>query len=322
MAAKNEAGTGLIGMTDFLFSFCREKDPGNGEDSFVYAVNESRAMLGVFDGCGGSGAGKYAGVHDKSGAYLSARASAGAYLDWFNGLEADKEPDVRDVKWLIKRYLKCCYENAGEDASGVLMGRMSKKLPTTAAVALCRPVRGGLDVLLHWAGDSRIYLLDSEGLAQLTEDDLGGIDAMQNLSEDGVLTNVISLSRDFSIHSARLTMGRPGLLFAATDGCFGYLSTPMEFEYLLLSTLQSAESVDAWEKSLAEAIGKRAGDDYTLCGLALQFGSLDNMKRQLAGRTNLVYRTYIRGLAGCSREEKQRLWEHYRDHYHRLLCKA
>ncbi len=323
MAVKDKlAGNGLIGKADCFFSFCGEKEKDNGEDSLVYALNESMALLGVFDGCGGSGAGRYAGVRNKSGAYLASRAAAGAFLDWFNGLDPQKEPDVRDVKWMVKRYLKTCYANGGEDTGGMLMGRMSKKLPTTAAAALCRPARSGVDVQLFWAGDSRVYLLDSEGLAQLTEDDLGGIDAMRNLSEDGVLTNVINLTRDFSIHTARLTMGRPGLLFAASDGCFGYLSTPMEFEYLLLSTLQSAASIDEWEKSLAAAIGKVAGDDYTLCGFSWNFGSLDNMKRQLAGRTNLVYRNYIRGLDSCSKEEKLLLWEHYRDHYHRLLCRA
>lgn len=322
MVIDAKAGSGLIGMTDFLFSFCCEKKPGNGEDSFVYALNEGRAMLGVFDGCGGSGASQYAALKGKTGAYLASRAVSAAYLNWFEGLKEDQEAFPQEVKTRILEMLKLCEANGGEDTGSKLMGRMSKKLPTTAAVALCRPARGGVDVQLQWAGDSRVYLLDSEGLAQLTEDDLGGIDAMRNLSEDGVLTNVISLTKDFSIHSARLTMGRPGLLFAATDGCFGYLSTPMEFEYLLLSTLQAAPSASAWEKSLAESIGKVAGDDYSISGIALNAGGFDNLKRLLAARTNQVYRTYIRGLDACTREEKLQLWEHYKDHYHRLLCRV
>ena len=171
--------------------------------------------------------------------------------------------------------------------------------------------------LLLWG--IMFYLLDADGLAQLTEDDLGGVDAMQNLTRDAALTNVISLSKDFSLHSAQLSMGRPGLLFAATDGCFGYLSTPMEFEYLLLKTLQEAQNAVSWEKALVQEIGEVAGDDYTISGLAMGFGSFENLKRQLSARTALVYRTYIHGLDNCSREEKQKLWEHYRVHYQRLI---
>ena len=56
MATKPEEKNSWIGTTDFLFSFCEEKKPENGEDSFVFSLNESRTLLGVFDGCGGSGA--------------------------------------------------------------------------------------------------------------------------------------------------------------------------------------------------------------------------------------------------------------------------
>ena len=50
MATKTEAGNGMMAAAGFLFSVCGEKTPDNGEDSFVYALNESRAMVGVFDG--------------------------------------------------------------------------------------------------------------------------------------------------------------------------------------------------------------------------------------------------------------------------------
>ena len=321
MGAETGSGLGMIGMTDFLFSFCRERKSENGEDSFVYALNEKCFLLGVFDGCGGSGAGQYPALKGKTGAYLASRAVSAAYLDWFEEREDGQEDfPPQELKERILRYLKRCGAMGGEETGNRLPGARTKKLPTTAAAALCRPARGGVDVQLQWAGDSRVYLLDSEGLAQLTKDDLGGLDAMQELAEDRPLANAISLSRDFNIHSARLTMGRPGLLFAATDGCFGTLSTPMEFEYLLLSTLQSASSPQAWEESLAESIGKTANDDYTISGIALNSGSFEDLKRLLAGRTKLVYRTYIRGLDTCSPEERVQLWEHYREHYERLLC--
>ena len=81
-------------------------------------------------------------------------------------------------------------------------------------------------------------------------------------------------------------MNRPGLLFAATDGCFRHLGTPMEFEYLLLSTLQSSPNAESWESGLSEALGKTAEDDCSISGIALNAGSFDELKRQLAGQSS------------------------------------
>lgn len=310
MATETENGFGLIEIADFLFSFCKEKEHDNGKDSYVYALNESRALLAVFDGSGDEG---FAALKGKTGGYLASRAAAGACLRWFEDLEEGREPEPRELRARILRGLKVCREESGNQAG---------QLSTGAAAAICRPGRGGVDVQLQWAGKARVYLLDGEGLAQLTEDDPGGIDAMEALAGKGKTVNEISLDNAFSLHSARLTMGRPGLLFAATEGCFAGLSTPMEFEYLLLSTLQSAQSARDWEIKLAEGIEKSASGDGALSGIALNAGSFEDLKRQLARRTSLVYRTYIRGLESCTEEEKQQLWEHYRDHYQRLLCPA
>lgn len=312
MATKTETGNGLMGSTGFLFSVNVEKKPENGEDSFVYALNESRAMVCVFDG--GPGTGPIPSLKGKSGGYLASRAAAAAYLHWFEELQPGQTCDPEDVKERVRRYLRLCREQAGPACTD--------RLPTTGAAAICSPARGGVDVQLQWAGDSRVYLLDGAGLAQLTEDDPGGIDAMQSLSGERKTANRMRADRDFTIHSARLTMNRPGLLFAATDGCFRQLGTPMEFEYLLLSTLQSAPNAESWERGLAETLGKAAEDDCSISGLALNAGGFDELKRQLAGRSSLVYRTYIWGLDACTEEEKQQLWEHYRDHYQRLLCRV
>ena len=312
MATKTEAGNGLMGMTGFLFSVNVERKPENGEDSFVYALNESRALVGVFDG--GPDTGRISALKGKSGGYLASRAASAAYLHWFEALQPGQETDAEEVKERVRRCLRLCRDQAGPAFPG--------QLPTTGAAAICSPGRGGADVQLQWAGDSRVYLLDGAGLAQLTEDDPGGVDAMQSLSRERKTANRMRADRDFTIHTARLTMNRPGLLFAATDGCFRHLGTPMEFEYLLLSTLQSSPNAESWESSLSEALRKASEDDCSISGIALNAGSFDELKRQLSARSSLVYRTYIRGLDACTGEEKQQLWEHYRDHYQRLLCRV
>ena len=157
----------MMGITGFLFSVCGEKKPDNGEDSFVYALNESRAMVGVLDG--GPGAGQSPALKGKSGGYLASRAAAAAYLHWFEALQPGQENGAEDVKERLRQYLRLCREQAGADFAG--------RLSASGAAAICRPARGGADVQLQWAGDSRVYLLDGAGLAQLTEDDMGGLDA-------------------------------------------------------------------------------------------------------------------------------------------------
>lgn len=316
MAAKDKTGAGLIGSADFLFSCCGGKDPQNGEDSYVFSINESMALIGAFGGCGGASALRYPKMKNKTGAYLAAHSAAAAYRDWFDALRPGEDVFAREQTPPVREYLQLCAEHCGEAE-----GRVPGGLSACAAVALCRSSAGAADVLLQWAGDSRVYLLDGEGLAQLTEDDLGGMDAMRDLQVKGRPTNAISLTRPFRVHTGRLTVGRPGLLFAATDGCFDALSTPMEFEYLLLRTLQSSPSASDWEKTLGAELGRTAKEDFALSGICLGFGSYDDLKRQLAGRASRLYRTYIHGLDACSDEEKQQLWEHYKARYLRHLCR-
>ncbi len=320
MAEETAPKKNMIGMADFLFSFCGEREPGNGEDSYAFALHENGALVGIFDGCGGSGAARYPGVQNRTGAYLASRATSAAWLHWFEGLEPEGEISVDDLKLQLLRNLRLCEKQGGE-SSGGLPGSRAKRLPTTAAAAVCRPCRGGLEVQLQWAGDSRVYWLDEDGLAQLTEDDLGGVDAMQELAEDRPLANAITLSRAFQIHSARRKFTRPGLLFAASDGCFGYLSTPMEFEYLLLQSLRESACAAEWERRMMEAVARVSGDDYTLCGISLGYGSFEELKSRLQRRTKLMERVYINGLDACTAEEKQQLWERYRENYYRLLCR-
>ncbi len=317
-----ETSGGLIRKTDFLFSLSeKRRDRKNeNEDSYAYSLNEERCLLAVFDGCGGSGAARYPAMKGRTGAFLASRTVSAAWLDWFEKLPRGAEPDVGALQEQVLSWLERCEKSAG-DREDTEKSRKSR-LPTTAASALCSLGRGGVEVLLLWAGDSRVYLLDGEGLAQLTEDDLGGLDAMENLRARARLTNAIRLGKSVKIHTARLTMGRPGLIFAASDGCWADLATPMEFEHLLLSTLLRSPNAQSWEQELGMEIGKRSGDDYTLCGAAFGFGSFDAIKRQLARRGDSLYRTYIYGLEECSPEEKQQLWLHYKDHYQRLLCRG
>ena len=130
----------MMGRTGFFFYLCGEKEPENGEDSFVYALNESRAMVGVFDG--GSGAGQSPALKGKSGGYLASRTAAAAYLHWFEGLQPGQESGAEDVKERLLRYLRLCREQAGADFAG--------RLSTTGAVWMCSCIGRGTPGYICW----------------------------------------------------------------------------------------------------------------------------------------------------------------------------
>lgn len=305
----------LVGCPVF---FTTEKIAENGEDWGGYLIGENRAAAGVFDGCGGSGAKTCPKYHNKTEAYIASRVVSRVFFKWISG----GGREISELKEQIGQALTAWDAKYGETAQ--LRGMIKKRFPTTlAAFSAATQDKNSYVLDIFWAGDSRVYLLDEDGLAQLTEDDLGGIDAMQNLTDDGILTNVVSLSADFRIHRAQIVCKAPAFVFAATDGCFGYLSTPMEFEYLLLDSIANAgKSVDTLEQLLKETICKVAGDDVTMSGFLVGMKSLPDAAKLTKKRYEAVEAQYIRGLKEKTSEEKIALWNRYKDHYNRFLCRA
>ena len=153
-------------------------------------------------------------------------------------------------------------------------------------------------------------MLNKQGLHQLTADDLDGQDAMSNLLNDGVMTNVISAGSPFELHRKDFSFNYPCVLISATDGCFGYLNSPMEFEYLLLDTLCSASSLYEWKTALYDAFDSVAGDDFTLCVGACGFKDFNDMKKAFLSRRLYVKEKYI-----DSETDKTVLWEEYKKDY-------
>lgn len=321
LTEKTESAPNTLSVIDFGIEVFKEKIPDNGEDSYLYMFNPNSCVVGVFDGCGGSGAKKYEKYRGKTGAYMASRVVSAATRDWFielkNGNPANSQSALKER---IKEYLSLCREIGG--GTTTFKGSMSKDFPTTAAVLVMFVDGHKIHVTCLWAGDSRCYLLDSEGLKQLTEDDLGGLDAMENLTADGVLTNVISSSKDFTLHQKTFTIAKPTILFSATDGCFGYFSTPMEFENLLLSTLRSSNNVEEWEKKIADVLQEVAGDDYSLSGFALGYASFSNLKEAFRNRYSELFNKYINGLNEKTQEEKMILWSAYKPSYTLYLYMA
>ena len=115
-------------------------------------------------------------------------------------------------------------------------------------------------------------MLDKNGLAQLTKDDTHIEDAFENLINDGALTNVLSADGKFEIHYKTMLINEPALIFAATDGCFGYIQSPMEFEYIILKSMMESGTPKMFKSQLCKELSNYAGDDLALGMMSFCFG--------------------------------------------------
>ncbi len=286
-----------------IFCVTDEMVKSNGEDCFCYEISDSDFLIATFDGCGGSGSKKYKNYSGKTGAYVASRAVCGGVMSWFRQSRTDGE-----LIQYIQNALAVCVKYS--DKAGRIMGSLGKAFPTTAAIVKGTEHSLGIATTCFWAGDSRCYMLDFGGLHQLTADDLDDEDAMSNLTNDGVMTNVINTSVPFKLHSKRFLFRQPCILISATDGCFGYLRSPMEFENLLVDSLMKSKSISEWKQTINDRIKAIAGDDYTLCAAAYGYRSLADIKNSLTARHKLLNERYIK-----SNTDPKMLWDSYKKDY-------
>ena len=296
-----------------------EKKEQNGEDSCFCALEKQAALIGVYDGSGGSGARTYPEFGGKTGAYIASRAAAEGTFAWFRrwmkaGPDAPLSTD--DLMQEISNVLGIWHE--ATESQSMLKSSLTREFPTTFAgeVVLPDEEEQKLKVCFLWSGDSRCYVMDKSGLHQVSVDDLAVTDALQNLTEDAPMRNVISASHPYKINERRLKIRKPCVLFTATDGCFGYLKSPMEFERLLIETLAGAKCADGWRTALGEAFRGTAGDDFTLCALPFGFGSFENLQAFFAERLQALKEKYFIPESGDPEVIRSR-WELYRKEYER-----
>jgi hypothetical protein len=357
---------GLFPVHRILVFHENHEPEGSGEDAPpIWIHRPDGGLVGALDGLGGAG-GELVKLPDdgteRTGAWVASRrtrevvrtvygemiqqarspSSAGASdnvydYDQMNGTPAIRRPFdfPAKVREAIKADLTRFAAQTHAGGSGLLRSKMIKTLPTTLAVAW-------YDLSEHeytaiWAGDSRVYCLHPDrhvGLQQVTTDDLKtNADAMENLIADALMSNCVSASTDFVLHERRLQLPPRCVLLAATDGCFGYVRTPLHFEYLLLSTMQQARGWHEWNEKLTAEIVRITGDDSTLSAAVIGWPDFDSCRVAYADRFDWCARRVHayddrlakvgemeRGL-GQAREElattRRELWEEYRKTYER-----
>ncbi len=171
-----------------------------------------------------------------------------------------------------------------------IKSKLIKRLPTTLALCSINHDENEINIYNYWAGDSRIYSLDSNiGLHQLTDDNLvNHTDAFDNLINDSKISNCINADSDYNINFNSIKLKSPQIIIASTDGAFGYLPTPVHFEHLLLDSLIHSNSINDWKKNLIESLKNNQSDDISLSISILGYKSFHEIKTSFNDRFSVL----------------------------------
>ena len=304
------------------FGFNLGKIAGQGEDSDpIVRHGRELGLVAVFDGMGGAGGTVYETADGpRTGAYLASRLARDVVEDRMVALldpewNLDGEAAAQDLQRSVRSALRARLEELKAPASG-LRSRLLRALPTTMALgALQRHEAGGDRWTCHllWAGDSRVYLFQpGSGAQQLTVDDIRDRgDAMANLREDSVVSNAMSADTDFVVHHRQVELTAPFLMVAATDGCFGYVPSPMHFEHLVLAALRDSQDTGGWSAAIQAAVSAVTGDDAAMATLGVG-ADHDGFRALFARRTAELEQRWIAPLDDLDtqlRDQEQKLEE-------------
>jgi hypothetical protein len=346
---RESSGRSIAAGRGVSFAFNLAKIEGQGEDCDpILREGRELGLAAVFDGMGGSGGTVYETADGpRTGAYLASRVARDVVehrmLDLLDPeWDLDGPDTARDLQQTVKSALAGRLAELNAPASG-LRSRLLRALPTTMALAaMQRREHGGdlWDCHLFWAGDSRAYVFEpASGAHQLTVDDIRGSgDAMANLREDSVVSNAMSADTDFVVHHHQVQLSAPFLVVAATDGSFGYVPTPMHFEYLVLAALRDSDDPESWSSMMQASIGEVTGDDASMALLGVG-AEHARFKELFADRTAQLESGCItplnqlevevmgaeRRLQELSRHQQQQravLWTDYKPGYEHYLTAA
>jgi nucleotide-binding universal stress UspA family protein len=145
----------------------------------------------------------------------------------------------------------------------------------------------------------------------------------------------MSADTDFVVHHRKVELTAPFLVVAATDGCFGYLPSPMHFEHLVLAALRDAPDTDGWSAAVQQAVSAVTGDDAAMATLGVG-ADHDGFRSLFAARTAELEERWITPLDDletelreqerkvaelrAARQERQaRLWASYKPGYEAYL---
>ena len=287
------------------FTLWTEKIENKGEDAkpTLFLEDNISGLLAVYDGMGGAGSKTFTVLNQDreethSGAYLASRLAKSILENYYLQEEESFENFVELLKDQLKTGFDAFYEQLEQQRS-LLRSKLIKHLPTTlAGIYFENNPDEDLETKAFWAGDSRCYILQKEGLLQLSTDDLhGDPDALENLIEDATISNCIQAKGDFELHQRTFYVDGPCLLITASDGCFAYLPSPAHFEYILLDTLMNSYyDLEDWKDKLTEKLELYTADDMSLSLIGIGFDNLNQLKTVFHHRYVEIFQQYIQPL--------------------------
>lgn len=273
-------------MNPIGLKFMIEKREGHGEDSAPLSiVKDNFCAVGVFDGMGGAGAAicksEFGDEHTK--AYVASRIILEAINNYMENAKDVRDINSDGIKSTAHGRLEQEKSNYPTKASG-LRSKLVRDYPTTLAITTALQNEDGTHTVnSYWAGDSRNYLWTAEGFYQISKDDLDTeLDPLENLRNDGALSNCICADRKFEINNKTITLEGKFVILSATDGCFNYFATPMHFNDVLVTGLKLSDNIEEWECFCKSEITDVTGDDVSLSLIAVGFEDFKDLKESLS----------------------------------------
>lgn len=284
---------------ELFTSNMQEKKDGFGEDSnpILFTDNDS-ILIGVFDGMGGAGGTECVSdySHDgtnKTQAYVSSRIIRDAIE---NAIQDNprlllSSQFSKELENIIKSRFKVEKEKYPSNSKGILRSALIKEYPTTLAIICLNHSSEHYLINSFWAGDSRNYIWMNEGLFQISIDDLkGNLDPMENLREDAPMSNCINAGNSFTVHHKHINIDDNVRFVAicATDGCFGYYPSPMDFEKTLFDSLKASNTIQDFKERLTLEISKVTADDFSFAIAPIGFKDFHDLKNYLCTPAKIV----------------------------------
>lgn len=205
-------------------------------------------------------------------------------------IEEDKRKEYIDnlrfsLAELIKDRLAKIAERMWLKLESITTG--SYLLPTTMVLSLMNETETGVEVLYLWAGDSRGYIWDKNGLAQITDDHEKG----------ETMTNLISLTKPFTLEARMMTFSKPVMLLNVSDGCYkcSCFASAFDFEYVLLMGLKKSDNFKETAENLDEQflhIGTH-DDSNTIALMAFGYDEFNDVKSSVAARLDYLNKEMV-----------------------------
>lgn len=192
-----------------------------------------------------------------------------------------------------------------------IKGKSIKLLPSTLSSMLFKVNDDNVDVVVISAGDTRSFVLTSQnGLQQLSKDDVDeDVDAFEKAT---IVNNNICQDKDFTLNFRCYSIKMPCILFACSDGCYDYFSSPMEVEYLIDAAFKAwftKESITngTFGEKLGDFIANRSKlqDDCSMAGAVIGCQDDTTLRKELESRARKIETEYIKPFDLIDKEAKK-----------------